>query len=132
MTLGGQTRVGDRRRSEAAGTDGGTDAAPGQAVMSAWQVLGPLMDLVTPMALRVAATLRLADFMPDDGTGAGTTVGDLAERARVNPEALGRVPRPRVGHGWFTEPSPGQFAVNPTAALLRAGQPGAVWLDLDG
>jgi hypothetical protein len=40
------------------------DAETGQAVMAAWQVLGPLMDLVTPMALRVAATLRLADFMP--------------------------------------------------------------------
>jgi hypothetical protein len=37
-----------------------------------------------------------------------------------------------VAHGVFTEPGPEQFAANQTAALLRTGQPGAVWLDLDG
>src|ERR1700722_15645140 len=100
--------------------------------MTAWQVLGPLMDLVTPMALRVAATLRLADFMPDDGTGDGTVLGDLAERAGADPEALARMLRHLVQHGIFTEPRPGQFAANQPAALLRTGQPGAVWLDLDG
>jgi O-methyltransferase len=100
--------------------------------MTAWQTLGPLMDLVTPMALRVAATLRLADFMPDDGTGAGTTLGDLAERAGADPEALARMLRHLVQHGVFTEPRPGQFAANQAAALMRTGQPGAVWLDLDG
>ncbi|HEY1674986.1 MAG TPA: methyltransferase [Streptosporangiaceae bacterium] len=100
--------------------------------MAAWQVLGPLMDLVTPMALRVAATLRLADFMPDDGTGDGAVLGDLAERAGADPEALTRMLRHLVQHGIFTEPRPGQFAANQPAALLRTGQPGAVWLDLDG
>jgi 2,7-dihydroxy-5-methyl-1-naphthoate 7-O-methyltransferase len=100
--------------------------------MAAWQVLGPLMDLVTPMALRVAATLRLADFMPDDGTGDGAVLGDLAERAGADPEALARMLRHLVQHGIFTEPRPGQFAANQPAALLRTGQPGAVWLDLDG
>src|SRR6266545_2200547 len=73
MTSDDQTRAGDGGRSGTAGTDAGT----GQAVMAAWQALGPLMDLVTPMALRVAATLRLADFMPDDGTGEGAVLGDL-------------------------------------------------------
>jgi hypothetical protein len=110
----------------------GTDAETGQAVMAAWQALGPLMDLVTPMALRVAATLRLADFMPDDGTGEGAVLADLAERAGADPEALARMLRHLVQHGVFTEPCPGQFAANQTAALLRTGQPGAVWLDLDG
>jgi hypothetical protein len=108
--------------------------------MAAWQVLGPLMDLVTPMALRVAATLRLADFMPDDGTGEGSsggsgegaTLGDLAERAGADPEALARMLRHLVQHGVFTEPRPGQFAANQAAAMLRTGQPGAVWLNLDG
>jgi hypothetical protein len=38
-------------------------------VAAAWRALAPLMDLVTPMALRVAATLRLADEMPDQGSG---------------------------------------------------------------
>jgi hypothetical protein len=128
MTSGDQTPVAGSGRSETAGTDAGT----GQAVMAAWQVLGPLIDLVTPMALRVAATLRLADFMPDDGTGEGTVLGDLAERAGADPEALARMLRHLVQHGVFTEPRPGQFAANQTAALLRTGQPDAVWLDLDG
>jgi hypothetical protein len=90
MTSGDQTpAVGSGRPGTA-----GTDAGPSQAVMAAWQALGPLMDLVTPMALRVAATLRLADFMPDDGTGKGVVLGDLAERA-----GAGQVSRsvPRVG-----------------------------------
>jgi SAM-dependent methyltransferase len=128
MTSGDQTPAAGRARSETAGTDAGT----GQAVMAAWQVLGPLIDLVTPMALRVAATLRLADFMPDDGTGAGTIVGDLAERASADPEALARMLRHLVAHGVFTEPRPGQFAANQIAAMLRTGQPGALWLDLNG
>src|ERR1022692_4812735 len=128
MTSGDQTPVAGSGRSETAGTDAGT----GQAVMAAWQVLGPLIGLVTRMALRVAATLRLGDFMPDDGTGEGTVLGDLAERAGADPEALARMLRHLVQHGVFTEPRPGQFAANQTAALLRTGQPGAVWLDLDG
>ena len=127
MTSGDQTPArGDRS------VRGGTDPGTGQAVRGAWQTLGPLMDLVTPMALRVAATLRLADFMPDDGTGDGAAIGDLAERAGADPEALSRVLRHLVAHGVFTEPRPGQFAANQAAALLRTGQPGAVWLDLDG
>ena len=100
--------------------------------MAAWQALGPLMDLVTPTALRVAATLRLAGFMPDEGTGEEAVLGDLAERSGTDPEAPARVLRHLVEHGVFTEPRPGQFAANQTAALLRTGQPGAVWLDLDG
>ena len=132
MTLGEQTREADSGRSETAGTDPGTDVAPGQAVMSAWQTLAPLMDLVTPMALRVAATLRLADFMPDDGDGEGADLAGLAEHVGADPDALARMLRHLVQQGVFTEPVPGQFAANPTAALLRAGQPGAAWLDLDG
>jgi hypothetical protein len=128
MTLDDQTpAVGSDRPGTA-----GTDATTGQAAMAAWQALGPLMDLVTPMALRVAATLRLADFMPDDGTGEGAVLADLAERAGADPEALARMLRHLVQHGVFTEPRPGRFAANQTAALLRTGQPGAVWLDLDG
>jgi hypothetical protein len=114
--------------------DDGADmsAGSGDAVGAAWGVLGPLMDLVTPMALRVAATLRLADFVPDDGTGDGAAVDELAGRAGADPEALARMLRHLVRHGVFTEPRPGRFAANRAAALLRTGQPGAVWLDLDG
>jgi len=128
MTSGHQTPTAGSSQPGTAGTDVET----GRAVMAAWQTLGPLMDLVTPMALRVAATLRLADFMPDDGTGEGAVLADLAERAGADPEALARMLRHLVQHGVFTEPCPGRFAANQTAALLRTGQAGAVWLDLDG
>jgi len=128
MISGDQTQAAGGGRSGAAGSDAGT----GRAVMSAWQALAPLMDLVTPMALRVAATLRLADFMPDDGAGQGADLADLAELAGADPDALARMLRHLVQHGVFTEPAPGQFAANQTAAMLRAGQPGAAWLDLDG
>jgi 2,7-dihydroxy-5-methyl-1-naphthoate 7-O-methyltransferase len=128
MSSGDQTPAAGGGRPGTTGTDAGT----GQAVLSAWQTLGPLMDLVTPMALRVAATLRLADFMPDDGDGEGADLGDLAKRAGADPDALARMLRHLVQHGVFTEPRPGQFAANQTAAMLRTGQPGAVWLDLDG
>jgi hypothetical protein len=127
MTSGDQTPGAGSGQPAAGG-----DAGAGQAVVSAWHVLGPLMDLVTPMALRVAATLRLADFMPDDGTGDGAAIGDLAERAGADPEALARMLRHLVAHGVFTEPRPGRFAANQTAAMLRAGEPGLMWLDLDG
>jgi 2,7-dihydroxy-5-methyl-1-naphthoate 7-O-methyltransferase len=129
MTSDDETQAADTGSAPAAGTDAGTDR---QAVMSAWQVLGPLMDLVTPMALRVAATLRLADFMPDDGNGGAAAITDLAERASADPEALARMLRHLVAHGVFTEPRPGHFSANQTAAMLRTGRPGALWLDLDG
>ena len=129
MTSGDETPAAGSDRSQTASTDAGTGR---QEVRTAWQVLGPLMDLVTPMALRVAATLRLADFMPDDGTGEGTPIGELADQAGAHQEALGRMLRHLVQHGVFTEPGPGQFAANQTAAMLRTGQPGLMWLDLDG
>src|SRR6202050_1464050 len=142
MTAGDQTAGTGGGRPSAAGADSGTgrpvapaaggDAETGQAVVSAWHVLGPLMDLVTPMALRVAGTRRLAGLMPDDGTGDGAAISDLAERAGADPEALARMLRHLVAHGVFAEPRPGRFAANQTAAMLRTGQPGAVWLDLDG
>ena len=128
MTSGDQAPAADSGRPGTVGTDAGTS----QAVMAAWKALWPLMDLVTPMALRVAATLRLADFMPDDGTGEGAVIGDLAERAGADPDALARMLRHLVQHGVFTEPLPGQFAANQTAAMLRTGHPAAVWLNLDG
>jgi hypothetical protein len=125
MTSDDRTPAADSGRKEA-----------DQDIGAVWRKLAPLMDLVTPMALRVAATLRLADFMPDDetgdGTGDGIAVGDLAKQAGADPEALARMLRHLVQHGVFTEPRPGEFAVNQTAAQLRSGQPAALWLDLDG
>jgi 2,7-dihydroxy-5-methyl-1-naphthoate 7-O-methyltransferase len=102
-------------------------------VAAAWRALAPLMDLVTPMALRVAATLRLADEMPDQDNGA-IPAGELARRAGADADALTRLLRHLVQHGVFSEPRPGEFAVNQIAALLRADHPAGMrtWLDLDG
>lgn len=97
---------------------------------SPWQVLTPVMDLVTPMAVRVAATLRLADLMADGPV----RLDELARRADAHPDALGRVLRHLVCRGVFSEPVPGSFGLNETAALLRSGHPAGMrtWLDLDG
>ena len=107
-----------------------TSSDPAQA----WRAMAPLMDLVTPMAMRVAATMRLADLMPDDGSGESVPVAELAGRAGADPDALARMLRHLVAHGVFTEPRPGEFAVNATAAPLRSGHPASMraWLDLDG
>ncbi|HEY7261361.1 MAG TPA: methyltransferase [Trebonia sp.] len=102
-------------------------------VAAGWRALAPLMDLVTPMALRVAATLRLADEMPDEHSGT-IPASELARRTGANAEALTRLLRHLIQHGVFSEPRPGEFAVNQTAALLRADHPAEMrpWLDLDG
>ncbi|WP_280182682.1 methyltransferase [Nocardia cyriacigeorgica] len=100
------------------------------AVRDAWKTLGPLMDLVTPMAMRVAATLRIADFVAEGPL----PVEELAHRSDTDADALARLLRHLVCHGVFTEPSPGTFGENEIAALLRSDHPSRMrgYLDLDG
>lgn len=97
---------------------------------SAWHTLGPLMDLITPMALRVAATLRLADLLAESPT----PVEELAASSDTNPEALRRLMRQLTCHGVFTEPEPDTFANNEISTLLHSDHPTAMrtWLDLEG
>ncbi|WP_410809357.1 methyltransferase [Micromonospora sp. 067-2] len=97
---------------------------------SAGQLLAATADLVTPMAVRVAATLRLADLLTDGAVG----VDELAERSGSHVDALGRLLRHLTCHGVFVEPSPGRFALNETADLLRSDHPSGMrmWFDLDG
>lgn len=97
---------------------------------AAWRALSPLMDLVTPMALRVAVTLRLPDLVEEGGSD----LDDLAVRAGADPDALGRLLRHLVAREVFAEPKPGTFAPTATAAMLRRDHPSAAWqwLDLDG
>ncbi|MBF6496581.1 methyltransferase [Nocardia cyriacigeorgica] len=100
------------------------------AVSDAWKALGPLMDLVTPMAMRVAATLRIADFVAEGPL----SVEELARRSDTDADALTRLLRHLVCHGVFTEPCPGTFGDNEIAALLRSDHPSRMrgYLDLDG
>ncbi len=106
-------------------TEPENDSAP-----EAWRTLGPLMDLVTPMALRVAATLRIADLIGDDVAAVET----LAEKSGTDPDALARLLRHLVAQGIFREPEPGRFAGGGLARLLRSEHPAGMrgWLDLDG
>lgn len=97
---------------------------------SAWRTLGPLMDLITPMALRTAATLRLADLLVD----APVPVRELAASTDTDVDALRRLLRQLTSRGVFTEPEPDTFANNETSALLVSDHPSGMrtWLDLDG
>ncbi|MQA01210.1 MAG: methyltransferase [Streptosporangiales bacterium] len=101
------------------------DSAP-----SAWAALGPLMDLATPMALRVAATLRIADLMGDGPVA----VESLAERSGTDVDALSRLLRHLATRGVFAEPDPGRFAAGGLGRLLHSDHPAGMrtWLDLDG
>lgn len=94
---------------------------------AAWKVLAPVTDLVTPMAVRVVASLRLADLMADDTV----SVEELARRSDTDPDALGRLLRHLACRGVFTEPEPGRFAVNEPAALLASDHPSRMRARLD-
>ncbi len=100
-----------------------------QSASSAWQRLAPITDLVTPMAVRVAATLRLADLM----AGGAERIEDLAERSGTDVEALGRMLRHLTCRGVFGEPAPGRFTINDIADLLRSDHPSGMrtMFDLD-
>lgn len=98
--------------------------------LSAWQAMAPVIDLVTPMATRVAATLGLADLMIEGAV----PQAELARLTGTDTEALGRLLRHLVDHGVFAELKPRFFALNDLAALLRSDHPGGmrVQLDLNG
>jgi len=91
------------------------------------QDLSMLTDLETPWAIRVAATLRLAEQM-DRGI---QDVGELADAAGCDARALEELLGSLVGRGVFRRTGPGRFGLNDTARQLL--DPAAhVGLDLDG
>ncbi|GIG68255.1 methyltransferase [Phytomonospora endophytica] len=86
-------------------------------------------DLVTPMAVRVAATLRLADHI-----AAGTRTGAaLAEAAGADPDALARLLGHLVTAGVLTADG-GVYALTSMGEHLRDDDPEGIraWLDLEG
>lgn len=90
-----------------------------------------LSDLVTPYAIRVAATLRLADLIE-----AGARRPDeLARRCGADAAALERVLRHLVTKGVFAQQEAGSFALTDLSRLLLTDQHNGgmtPWLDVDG
>lgn len=91
--------------------------------------LDELTDLVTPLAIRTAVTLRVPDRI-----AAGTTkLDDLAEACAADRDALGRLLRYLVHREVFAEPAPDVFALTEVGELLcdRGSGGFGTRLDLD-
>jgi hypothetical protein len=94
------------------------------------RVINSLARMAEPWALRVAATLRIADLV----AAGHRTLTELATRAYVDRDSLGRLLRFLCARGVFTETAPGIFGLTGPAELLRDDHPGGTrqWLDLSG
>lgn len=95
--------------------------------LTAWQRMAPVADLVTPMAVRVAATLGLADLLAQGPQPSA----ELARLSHTDPDALDRMLRHLVNHGVFIESEPGSFALNDLASLLRSDHPSGMRVQMD-
>ncbi|ONI76391.1 hypothetical protein ALI144C_37770 [Actinosynnema sp. ALI-1.44] len=89
-----------------------------------------LTDILTPWAIRVAATLRIADLIAEGHT----TVADLAAKSDANADALARLMRYLVARGVFSEPQPDAYGLTDLGAPLLSAHPGSrrTRLDLEG
>ncbi|MFF8943905.1 methyltransferase [Streptomyces sp. NPDC014864] len=87
-------------------------------------------DLITPMAIRVAATLRLSDHM----AAGAVTVDALARETHADPDALRRLLGHLVTAGLYRELPEGGYEPTGLGDLLRGDAQGSGrdWLGLDG
>lgn len=110
---------------EARRTDSQDAANPGEL-----SVVAQLANLASPYAIRVAATLRLADLIEAQPR----RLDELAAASGANPDALGRLMRFLTCRGVFAEPEPGVFSMTESARILTSNHPMQVrgWFDLDG
>jgi 2,7-dihydroxy-5-methyl-1-naphthoate 7-O-methyltransferase len=83
-------------------------------------------DLLTPMALRVAATLGLADLIADGVA----TAGGLAERTATDRDALARLLRHMASMGLLAPDGEG-YRLTELGEPLRSTHPGGVARSLD-
>ncbi len=92
--------------------------------------LWSMAHLGTPMAIRVAATLRLADQL---AAGPGTAV-ELAAAVGANADALERLLRFLAARGVFRRDEAGRYGLTPLGQALRSDHPGRMraGLDLEG
>jgi hypothetical protein len=89
--------------------------------------LWALADLVTPMALRVAATLRVADHI----TGGVRTTPELAAAVHVDADALDRVLRHLVAVDALSRDESGSYALTSMGESLRDDHPSGLRALLD-
>ena len=96
------------------------------AMAALWQKT----DLITPMALRVAATLRL----PDHIAAGHTSIAELAAASGCEPEGLDRLVRYLALEDVFIMEESGQLALGPVGACLCSDHPAGAraWFDLEG
>jgi SAM-dependent methyltransferase len=92
--------------------------------------ISTMLELLPPVALRVAATLRLSDHL----AGGARSVPELARATGADPDALGRLLRYLACLGVYRESGADRFEPTPAGRLLATRHPGGLrqWLDLDG
>jgi len=92
--------------------------------------LWAIADLFTPMAVRVAATLRLADHIAEGAD----SLAALAQRTDSDPDALGRLVDHLVSVGALQRRGTGTLSLTDLGEQLREGHPGdgRAWLDIEG
>jgi 2,7-dihydroxy-5-methyl-1-naphthoate 7-O-methyltransferase len=90
--------------------------------------LRAMADLATPMAVRVAATLGVADHV----AAGRRTAGELAEAVGADPDALDRLMRHLVVIGLFTRDDDGAYTATELGDQLREEHPAGrrKWLDM--
>ena len=89
-----------------------------------------MADLFTPMALRVAATLRLADHV----AAGADSIPALVEHTGGDPDALGRLVDHLVTVGVLERGFTGALSLTDLGDQLRETHPGRgrAWLDIEG
>jgi hypothetical protein len=89
-----------------------------------------MSDLVTPMAIRIAATMRIADRV---ASGMSTATA-LADAVHADPDALERVLRHLAQVGVLDRDAAGRYALTALGERLRDDDPGRLrgLLDLEG
>lgn len=92
-----------------------------------WAKLWSMAHLGTPMAIRVAATLKLADHIV-----AGTrTAHELADAVDADPDALARLLRYLARRGVLTCDDAGRYGLTPLGEPLRSDHPSELRAGLD-
>ncbi|MCW2880349.1 MAG: hydroxyneurosporene-O-methyltransferase [Sphaerisporangium sp.] len=92
--------------------------------------LGTMADLITPMAIRVAATLRIADHISQGIR----TAPELADKAGVGADALDRVLRHLAAQEVLNRDESGRYALTERGEGLRDDHPSGLraMLDIEG